>query len=263
MKILVNKSFKAIRVGLFVAADEKAGEFILDTDNCDHSVATLQEIAGANKIKLTSKDLKKKELLAELTAGIEKLNLPQQNEKSESDKVKEIVQAGTEEGLDDEDIIVNIIQAGIKYKSAIRMFQAAVVELGIRISTKDRKESANKIMVDADFTPENYDEVVKMADKIVKAVEDTTKVQAIKLIRMYCKKHEIPFPKAEKTQRGSFRSMSQAFILEHPRATKEKFVAFAKTTGKVKNDKMVDRVWTSLEFCQKVAAATIEFDAKK
>ena len=259
MKILINNSFKAQRTGEFVKANLESGEFILDTENPDDVVkATLVEIAQANKIEVGDNDTKGA-MLNKLETGFENSNLPEQNEMSDSEVVSGIVAAGVAKGADDEDMIVQIIQAGIKYKVAAKMFMAAMTSGGHRISTKDRKEQANALLVEAEFSPENYDDVKIAVEAILKAISDTTEIQAVKLCRLYCKAYEIEFPKAEKAPRNSFKTKFQDFVCASPLCTFDEVKAWVLENKK--DEKAAKRLWNSVIFAQKVAAATVALEA--
>ena len=258
MKLLINNSFKAQRQGEFVKASEDNGEFILDTQDSDLAKATLIEIAEANKIEVGSSD-NKATLLTKLEEGFENSKLPEQNKMSDSDTVSAIIAAGVEKGLDDEDMIVQIIQAGIKYKAASKMFLAAMTSGGHRISTKDRKEQANALLVEAEFNPETYEDVETAVAAIIEAVADTTEAQAVKLCRLYCKAYELEMPKAEKKARGSFKTKFQTFVCENPLCSFEDVKAWVLENKK--DEKAAKRLWISVEFAQKVAAATVALEA--
>jgi len=257
MKILISNSFKALRQGKFVKANTDDGEFIIDTKECEAANATLIEIAKANKIEIGSQD-KKQTLLEKLEKGFLKSKIPEQNQMSDTDKVDKIVAAGVELGLDDEDMIVQIIQSGIKYKAASKMFLAAMTSGGFRISTKDRKEQANTILVEAEFNPENNDDVNEAVRLLMEEVADTTEAQAIKICKTYCKAYEIEFPKPEKKARASFKTRFQEFVLEHPICTYAQVKAWVLENKK--DEKAAKRLWSSVEFAQKVAVATIALE---
>jgi|GEM_PF-3996201 len=257
MKTLISNTFKAKRQGEFVTANEESGEFILDSENCEMSKATLTEIANANKIEVGAND-KKDVLLEKIEAGFISLKLPEQNQMSDTDKVKEIVEAGVAKGLEDEDMIVLIIKAGIKYKAAAKMFAAAMTDGGHRISTKDRKEQANEILVALEFNPEEYSDVETAVKKLIKEIPDTTEAQAVKLCRTYCKDYEIEFPKAVKAPRKSFKAKFQEFVCENPLCTFDEVKAWVLENKK--DEKAAKRLWTSVEFAQRVAKATVALE---
>jgi hypothetical protein len=257
---LINKEFKAVRVGQYVTAAEDAGEFIFNSEACDISNATLQEIAKKNKIQV-NKGATKDELIAALVPGIAALNLPQQNEKPDSLIVKEIVQAGLEKDLEDEDMIVQIIEAGIKYKNAVKLFQNAVIELGARISNKDRKEKAYKILKDEEFAPTTFEEVSAMAERLAEEIPDTELSKAIGVIKGYCKENEIEYPKPEKGKGvvGGFKGKFIAFIMNDPDASDEAIKKFVKDNGK--EDRAAERLLRTLAFAKKYHEAKVKKDS--
>ena len=255
MKTLINANFRALRTGEYVKADTDAGEFIFDSslsgdDQLEKS--TLTEIANKNKISVGKKD-NKDTIVEKLESGIKELKLPEQNEKTETEVVHEIVQKGFAEGKEDEDMVIEIIEAGVKLKAAYRMFQNAAQELGLRITTKERKEKISEILLGDEFEPETYDDVNAMADRIVKEVPDTTTSQAISAIRRYCKDNELDFPKPAKKPRGGFRARAFAWMVANPDASKVELGEWVAKQDK--DEKTTDRLWTLFEFAKQVRAA--------
>jgi len=126
MKVLISNNYKALRVGQYVKADDSVGEFVFDSENCEHSVATLLEICSTNKIK--AKKDKKEKVISILEAGIIKLELPQMSERPLSEVVAEIVEAGFAAGKEDDDIKIEIVQAGVPFKLANKLFTEVVTQ---------------------------------------------------------------------------------------------------------------------------------------
>ena len=153
MKVLISNNFKALRQGEFVSANADVGEFIFDSENCeDMAIATLLEISSGNDLSV--KKAKKSIVVENLTTQLKSLELQEMNEITDSQKVAEIVAAGVEAGSDDEVMLLEIIQAGIKFKVAGKLFAQAMQAGGYRITSKDRKAQGREILVDAEFTPE-------------------------------------------------------------------------------------------------------------
>lgn len=249
MKYLINQNFKVIRKGDYVTASSSAQEFIFDTDNCDDlTVATLLEIASANKAKI-SKD-KKETVIEKLHQHLETLEIPIMSQKPESEIVKEIVAAGVEANKSDDDMLIEIVQAGIKFKAAGKLFAQAMQEGGYRITAKARKDKCREILVDEEFNPKSYDELQAMIERLTQEVDDTVTSQAYSCVKAYAREFEIELPKAPKKPKGGIRAQAQNWMLNNPEATKDDLAEWIESEAK-KDDpegKMLDRMWSLFEF---------------
>lgn len=268
MKVLINTDFKAMRQGSFVAASEECGEFVFDSDNCDFTCATLSEIAIANKIKI--KKEKRDLMILSLTDGLTNLKLPEQNQMSNSEKVKQIILEGFEKEKDDDQILVEMVQAGISFRNAGKMFRQCVEENGLRISSKKRQESILEILERNEFVAESYDAVQDMADRIavgdkqkeLEPVADTSRNQALKVIRKYCKDLEIEFPKADRIPKGGLRARFLSFAASNPLITDAELEDWYVSSTKQKSDdqatKWMNRYSATINHGRAVAAKALE-----
>ena len=207
MKYLINSDFEVLRKGEYVEANENAGEFILDTEVDEPTGAVIEGIAEANHLPIThsAKVAAKRERLFNQLA---EMPLSEVNEMTDSAKVKAIVSAGVEAGKSDNDMLVEIVNSGVSFKAATKLFKQAMEEGGYRINAKKRAELAAEILAKNDFAPATYDEVKEMAEHIIKEVPDTTNAQALAAIRKYAKENSIELPKPEKKGGGRSRSNS-------------------------------------------------------
>lgn len=225
MKVLISNNFKAMRQGEFATASEEVGEFILNTEDCDFSAATLMEIASANKIKL--KKEKKELMVSNLEAELIKLKLPEISKMSNTEKVKQIVISGFEAEKTDDEMLVEIVQSGISFRQATKMFRTCVEDNGLRISAKKRYDSILEILESNEFSADTFEQVQAMAQRIsvgdqengLEPVGDTSVHQATKAIRKYCKDLEIEFPKAPRKPKGGLRSRYLGFAASNPLVT--------------------------------------------
>ena len=262
MKFLINDSFKALRSGEFVVADSSADEFIFDSENTDDlSVAAMIEISEGNGFLL--KKGKKDQIVKTLVDQLTSLELPEMNDKTDSQKVEEIVAAGVEAEKDDEEMLIEIIQSGVKFKAAGKLFAKAMEAGGFRITSKARKAEAREMLVDAEFEPENYDDVKKMCELICEEVNDTTTSQAFVIIKGYCKEFELELPKPTKEKKSGLKGAILAWIVGHPTSPEAGLVDFIESTGRVKTSekvsKMAKRYLPTLLVANKVhEAATAE-----
>lgn len=257
MKVLINANFKALRTGDYVKASEKAGEAIIDS-NDDISVAVLKEVAGANKIDI--KGLKKKDDIHKAVFdGINKMGLPTMSEKTDSDKVKDIVKAGIEAGKNEDQILVEIVNSGVKFSAATRYYKEALKESGMYISSKDRKEQATAILKEMEFAPESFQDVQDAVVKIREGVVDTDDKKALSAIRAYCKENEIAMPKKAKGgaggNRSSIRTRTMDFVLANPGVTLDELKAHIVENEENGKEKHAENFWAIVEFARKYADA--------
>ena len=254
MKTLINGSFKAVRTGEFVEASVEAEEFIFDSETCDLPVATLLEIGSANGIKLAKE---KKELVAEnLNTHLKTLGLPTMNDKTDTQKVAEIVAAGVAAEKTDDDMLIEIVQAGIKFKAAGKLFNQAMTEGGYRITSKNRKEECRAILVDAEFAPESYEDLQAMIERLTKEVADTATSQAFAIIRSYAKEFELELPKPPKKAAGGIRTKVFDWIVENPSATRADMSNFISTQGDLTDERIetyAKSYASTLEVANKIA----------
>lgn len=253
MKTLINDSFKALRTGDYVKADIDAGEFILDTNVDDPSItkAALTEVANANDIKISGKT--KAEILDSLEVGLEAMNLPEMNKMGDSEKVLEIVTAGVEADLDDDTMLIKIVQSGIKFSAANKMFKAAMETGGFRTAMSKVKELAREILVGAEFNPESHSDVSEMVGNLVLEINGSDEKQALKAVKAYCKEFEIELPKAKKEPKGPMLERVQNWIVANPLATVTDLTKWLEDQGK--NEKLVARYSQLLEFAQNYVVA--------
>jgi len=242
-KFLIDSNFKLTRKGEFVVADEEAGEFILDTESVDYSAATLKEVATKNKIKIPSK-ANKEDIVSILE---DKLNLikkvPEVNKMTDTQIAEEIIEAGHETKTDDE-MLVQIVNAGVSFKNAAKLFKTVMEAKGYRIAAKDRATAAAKILDEAGFDPKKWDDVDKAAANLVREVADTNTKQAMNLLKKYAKTNNIELPKKEKSEKapGGFRGKLLDFVATNAlSATDKDIVKWIEDQEKDEPQKVFDR----------------------
>lgn len=253
MKYLINNTFKVIRKGTHVTANETVGEWIYDTDGDPIDAGKMQEIAKVNKLKVVGK--KKSEYLKSLNEELETMtDVAEQNQETQTNVVDKIVQEGFAAGKDDDSMMIAIIQSGISFKRAGKMFKETVERLGLRTGIKDVKEVAAKLLAEIDFKPSTYAEVKDVADKIVKECDGAQHGQALAAIKAYAKSKEITLPKKEKGARGAigFKGKFFDWVCANPTAGESELVAFLKAEGKDET-KLAKRFLPILQLCQRYA----------
>ena len=153
MKYLVNADFTVVMKGKAVSESKfDTEDFIYDTDDKALSIGQMEEIAAANKLKVKGK--KVADLKTSLDEALSKLKLPEKKKMSETELVSKIVAEGHEAGTSEDEILIAIVQAGIKFQAAIKMMKNAMVELGFSVTSKERYEKSKAHLEDEGFEPE-------------------------------------------------------------------------------------------------------------
>lgn len=231
MKFLISENFKALRSGEYVTASEDDGEFILDSNEAEaYTIATLNEISLANGFKASKE--KRNIVLEKLTQNLLNLGLPTMNDKTDTQKVAEIVAAGVEAGKTDDEMLIEILSSGIKFKAAGKLFNAAMTEGGYRITAKKRKEECRAILVEAEFQPETYEELEKMLEHLSQNVADTETNQAYSIVRAYAKEFEIELPKPVKAPKGGLLQRALEWMVANPEGSDDDLAAWIEEQGK-------------------------------
>lgn len=267
MKYLIGENLKVKWKGEFVNADEDKGEFIFDTDENELTKATLVGMAEANEVSIGKKD-NVATLVDKLHQSFETLELKEVSVMSDEKKVEEIVVAGVEAGKSDDDMLVEVVNSGVSFKKAIKLFKNVMETKGLRISAKKRADKIAELIAELNFQPETGDDVQSMITKITKEVPDTNEKQAIGALRRWAKKAEYDLPKVKKSgaAAGGVRGKIYAFMIDHPKATPEQFTAWVTAStdddGLGKDEKTAKRFLPVFEVARKMAEAIIKMDAE-
>jgi len=212
MKYLINADFRVVMKGKAVTESQLLNDFIYDTeDKTGLTVAQMKDIAKANGNKLKGKSTK--DVKSSFDECLDKLKLPEKRKMSETEQVLKIVKDGHAAELSEDEILIQIVTAGIKFQSAIKMMKNALIELGFSVTSKERYEKAKAILEDDAFEPEEYSEVKEMAEKISKEIGGTSEAQAIAQIRKYCKEAEVDLPKKTKDKKVSLAIRVMAWMV--------------------------------------------------
>lgn len=261
MKFLINDNFKAIRRGAFVEANADNGEFIFNTDSHDDlTVATMKEIGASHGIKIPSK-AKREEVVALLSEKLSNIKIAEVNKMTDTQTVEKIIEEGVANGKSDDEMLVEIVNAGVSFKNAGKLFKSVMESNGLRITTKERMAKANEIMEAADFTPTTVDNVKGMVKKLCDDIADTNEKAAMAAIRKYAKANDITLPKVSRGKGapgGGIQSKIQEWLLANRDADKDAIGEQIKTIkdgiGDAQLKKHVDLAFTTLEFARKFAA---------
>lgn len=226
-KYLINQNFKVLRVGEYVEASEEDGEFILTKEVAyGFQIATLKEIANANGMIYKSRT-KQKDLADDLMDHLKTLTLPKVNKMTETQIVEDIIAKGIEAGHDDDTMLVAIVNEGISFKAAGKLFKSVMESKGYRASTAKVAEESAKILSEAEFSPEVSDDVKSMVEHIISEISGATEKQAMAAIRKYAKANEITLPKAKTGAKnssggsGGINKKVAEFLLENRGASEE------------------------------------------
>ncbi len=200
MKVAFDSNFKAMRSGEFVehSINTDAGEFVLDSDS-NYGLSTLKEIAEKNNVETAG--LKKKEDFVEaILAHVSEIGLPTMDNPPLDKVVTDLVRAGTEADKSDDDLLIEIVQAGAKFSQAQKLLKFAKEELGLITSAKDRREIVDELL-GKNFNPKSADEVLAVIPKITAKMDDLTDAQAKAQIRAYLKRRDLVMPQMPPSKR--------------------------------------------------------------
>jgi hypothetical protein len=261
LKVAFTSNMVAIRTGEFVekSINTEKGEFILDAST-NMAIATLKEIAAANNVDVSG--IKGREAItAAILAHVETLKLPTMDTPPQDEVVREIVKAGVAAEKSDDDLLIEIVQAGIKFSQAQRFLKQAKEDLGLVVSAKDRREAVAEAL-GKDFAPKTAEEVLEVIPTLTSKIEDLTEAQAKAQIRAYLKRVDRPMPELPKKAKtggtgaaSGMRGKIFSFLTANPSATKEEFNAFLVANKPDRADKLLARFLPFLSVVNAVAAA--------
>lgn len=260
MKYLIDGSLDVKWKGAHVIANETDGEFIFDTDadaKDQLNKATLRGIAEANDVIVGSKD-NVATLVKKLDQNFSKLKLLEVNEMSDEAKVEEIVVAGVEAEKDHDTMLVEIVNAGVSFKNAVKLFKRVMESKGFAITAKKRAEKIQGLIEELEFNAESGEDVSGMIAHIVKNVPDTNEKQALGVLRRWAKKEEIELPKPEKKAGGAggFRAKAFDWMIANPTAESEEFFKWA-VEDQGRKETVAKRFVGLFEVSKKIAEAII------
>ncbi len=190
-----------------------ADDFVYETEKDSLSSSQMKEIAKANGFKIKGK--KTAELKSSFEEQLLKLKLPEKRKMTDTEKVLEIVKTGVEAKTSEDEILISVVQSGIKFQQAIKMMKNAMVSLGFAVNSKERFIKTKEILDDEEFEPENYSDVTEMIAKITEEVSGTTEGQALSQIRKYCKEEEIALPKKVKEKKANVQIKVMAWFVNN------------------------------------------------
>ena len=256
MKYLIAENLKVKWKGEFVVANETDGEFIFDTEAEQQlTKATLVGIAEANAVAFNKKD-NVATLVGKLDQHFSNLELLEVTKMSDEATVEKIVIDGVAADKSEDEMLVEIVNSGVSFKNALKLFKRVMESKGLRLTAKKRKEKIQELIDELEFAPESGEDVKKMVEKITGEVPDTNEKQALGVLRRWAKGKEIELPKYKKTAGpGGFRAQAFAWMVENPTAQPEQFHAWVEEQGK--SEAVAKRFVGLFEVARKMAEGII------
>ena len=257
MKYLVDGKFRATFRGPFVRV-QLDDQFVYDTDEpTTLTVGQLVEFASANNIEINA--TKKADVVAELNEGLSNLKLREVNEMTDSQKAEQIIIEANENGLGEEETLLSLVNGGVPFKKASKMYTQIRVQLGLEVSASDRKAQINDYLSKKGLKPVEYSDTLAVVAALQSEVPGLTSSQALAGINKFAKENQIEMPKkpkAAKKPKGGFKAQLITWIVKNPTAKQaelEDFVAQNK-----KPESMARRYSAMLDCANQVAASYTE-----
>ena len=143
-------------------------------------------------------------------------------EETQNDAVREAFAAAVKAGKSEDEVKIDMISAGAKFKNVGKLYNEMMIEAGLAISKDEKDKIVADAATDADLsTEEGFDAAVA---KINDAIESTNEKGAATMLRAYARKNKIDFfkkPKKEGGKRTTFLTDFYAALVENPNMTEE------------------------------------------
>lgn len=257
MKYLIDGNFKAALKGEFVRVQSE-DHFIIDTDELNDTnltIGQLVEIANSNGIEINA--TKKSKVVDELVAGLNSIKkIKEVNKMTDSQNAEEIIVTGQELGKSKNEVLVDMVNAGILFNKATKLYNQICIQLGLEVSTTDRKAQINEYLVKNTPEYKEYAELLSTVAALQTNIPGLTSSQAVAGIKKFCKENQIEIPnkpKGEKKAKGGFKTQLINWIVNNPLSTQkdlEQYVAQNK-----KKEGLASRYSFVLEVANRVEAA--------
>ena len=268
-RYLINADFKAIRKGnQFLQCDSSVGECIIDVYDIKLTSIQICEIGGSNGIKLKYKDKKSNNLL-KLIDHLNTLKIGEITQMTDTQKAKEIINQGFESGKSEDEILIELISAGIKYKAAGKLYSDIACSEGHIMSVVDRRKAVMNNLDEEEFAPGEYAEVESMIAYLTEgesAIIGLESATALRLIKAWAKLNDIELPKklskgpAEHLIGVGFRGAVMSWMLQQAAPTvdeiAEKIGDLQKKSSVEKNLQKAKRFYEFYTFANAVKKST-------
>ena len=180
----------------------------------------------------------------------------------ELESAKEIVEPLARADKSEDEMIVTLIQeGGFGFKKAARMLNLALEALELRMSAKDRYAKVSELLLDQDFAPTEWSEVVAVASYLSEEIDATDEKQAMKAVRRFAKDRDIELPKRPAGgggggQKTGFRTICLEWMVENATSTDEEFKAWLVAGDRPKGDYLFyGRIFSAArKMAEKIAA---------
>jgi hypothetical protein len=153
------------------------------------------------------------------------------NEQEISVEIKNAFNAGVAAGKEEEEIKLDMIEAGAKFKNVARMYNKLSIDAGLVIPKQKRDSIVEASVIGRDLsTVEAFNAVV---DDLVSRLNGTSKKSAAALVRGYAKATGMEVYKKEVVS-GTGRSFTRNFyaaLIDNPNMTEEEVHDFIVANG--------------------------------
>lgn len=147
-------------------------------------------------------------------------------------------------------MVVEIIETGVGFKAAGRLFQQIATGLGLAISNKERSEKTQELLEGLEVEFDTYEDVGKLIAYVMKEIPATEPKQAMGQIRKYCKLNDIDIPKKAKAP-GGIKAKVFTFMIENPDTDMETFTEFMESLDR--NEGTTRRYWEMFDVAKQMA----------
>lgn len=153
-------------------------------------------------------------------------------------KATEIIEPLAKAGKSDDEMAIALIQnGGFPFKKAGRLLRKVLENLGIRMTAKDRLAQASAILLQTDFAPKDWAEVLKVCEYLAEELDATDEKQALVAVKKFATEQSIELPTKPKGSGGGgartgFRSKFLVWVQANPSSTDAQFDAWVKEQGK-------------------------------
>lgn len=167
-----------------------------------------------------------------------------------------------EQNASEDDMIIALIQSGVKYARAGRVLSKVLESKGLKVSAKDRYAAASENLTNWGFAPQTWDDVDDAVTNLVEELEATNAGQALSCVKRFAKEHEITLPERPKTGTGRARGASAdsrfyAFAIANKEATADQIGEFVASLGvtEAQAPRYLAAFQERIDFARKFAAA--------
>ena len=146
--------------------------------------------------------------------------------------IREAFDVAVEASKSEDDIKLDMIQAGATFKTVTRLYNQFMIDAGLAISKEDRQDAIAEALEGKEFeTEEDFDLAVA---SLVESVKGTTERSAAALVRAYAKKNEVGYftkPKATPGAATGFVALFHDFLVSNPLMEEAEVKAYVNGEG--------------------------------